>query len=158
MICDPPPPPPLITVAPGQHFTTRAVQIVPDATLAGVTIRGTITDHYGQPLGGLTVTIERDGSQAQVVSDQMGGFFYSVPEAGIDVLPAIFRLTVQGDETSGLTLELKLHDAATIEWVETWEGSQSPLPLAEVRAVDIVWQDGLAWRPLPVECVRWDAG
>jgi hypothetical protein len=135
MICDPAPPPPLVTVAPGQHFTVRSVQIVPDEGLEGVAIRGTITDQDGQPLGGLTITLEHDDSQVEVASDQMGMFAYVAPEAGVYVL------AVQGDETSPLRLELKPQDVATIEWVETWEGSHVPLPLAEIRTVDIVWQD-----------------
>ena len=135
MICDPAPPPPLVTVAPGQHFTVRTVQIVPDEGLEGVAIRGTITDQYGQPLAGLTITVEHDNSQIRVAGDQMGRFVYVAPEAGIYVL------AVQGDETSLLTVELKPQDVAIIEWVETWEGSQVPLPLAEIRTVDIVWED-----------------
>jgi hypothetical protein len=137
MICDPPPPPPLVTVAPGQRFTVRSVQIVPDEGLAGVAIHGTIMDQFSQPLAGLTISIEQDGRQVQVVSDPMGRFAYGAPEGGTYVL------AVQGDETSRLNVELKPHDVATIVWVESWEGSQSPLPLAEIRAVDIVWQDGL---------------
>ena len=138
MICDPPPPPPLVTVAPGQHFTARAVEIVPDEGLEGVAIRGTITDQYGQPLAGLTITLEHDGSQVQVTSDQKGSFKYGAAEAGVYVL------AVQGDDTSLLTVELGPQDVATIEWVETSEGSQVPLPLAEIRNVDIVRQDCLA--------------
>ena len=68
MICDPPPPPPFVTVAPGQHFTVRTVQIVPDEGLEGVAIRGTITDQYGQPLAGLTITVEHHDSQVEVTS------------------------------------------------------------------------------------------
>jgi hypothetical protein len=160
MICDPAPPPPLVTLAPGQHFTVRTVQIVPDEGLAGVAIRGTITDQDGQPLGGLTITLEHDGSQVEVASDQMGAFAYVAPEAGI------YLIAVQGDETSPLRLELKPQDVATIEWVETWEGSQVPLPLAEIRTVDIVWQDivpgdsGLTFAadtPWPGARYRWSA-
>jgi hypothetical protein len=160
MICDPAPPPPVVTLAPGQHFTVSTVQIVPDEGLEGVAIRGTITDQDGQPLAGLTITLEHDGSQVQIASDQMGRFSYGAPEAGTYVL------AVGGDEISTLTVELEPQDVATIEWVETWEGSHVPLPLAEIRAVDIVWGDVLpgasgltfeAETPWPGARYRWSA-
>ncbi len=102
-------------------------------------IHGTVIDQYGQPLAGLPITVEHDGLQVRVISDQIGEFFYGAAE------PGIYVLAVQGDETSKLNLQLKLHDVATIEWMEIWEGSQVPLPLAEIRTVEIIWQDGLTF-------------
>jgi len=148
MICDPPPMPsstptpqvaPTITLARGQHFVGQVTQTTSNAELAGAAIKGTIVDGYGQPLGGLSVTLSRDGWQARAVSDGAGTFSFEVPDAGTYVL------AVEGDQADALTLELKLHDQVTVEWAETWDSSQVPLPLAEVRTVEIVRQDRLTF-------------
>jgi hypothetical protein len=148
MICDPPPmpsstPTPYVTptsfVAPGQHFTGKIVRTAPNADLAGAAIQGTVVDQYGQPLGGLPVTVTRDGWEARAVSDSSGAFSFEVPEAGTYVL------AIEGDEANALTLELGLHDEVTVEWVEAWDSSQVPLPLAEVRTVEIVRHGRLAF-------------
>ncbi len=65
-------------------------------------------------------------------------------------------MSIEGSETSKLTLELKLHDVAPIEWVESRDTSQ--LPLAEIRAVSIVRQAGLSFAaetPWPDARYRW---
>jgi hypothetical protein len=152
MICDPPPPPPVVTVAPGQRFTVQTVQVKPNASPSGVTIVGTIIDQYGQPLAGLPVIIEREGQQTQITSDYVGAFFYSAAEAGT------YTLSVAGDETSRLVLNLNLYDQATVDWEEIWEEAQAPLPLAEIRTVGIVWLDGLTFAaetPWPSARYRW---
>jgi len=148
MICDPPPLPsstpppgaaPTVPVAPGQHFAGQVTQTTSNVELAGAAIRGTIVDGYAQPLGGLPVTVSRDGWQARAFSDQAGAFSFEVPEAGTYVL------AVEGDEANALTLELQLQGEVTVEWVERWDSSQVPLPLAEVRTVAIVRQDRLTF-------------
>jgi len=148
MLCDPPPMPsstptpqvaPTTTIAPGQHFTGKIVQTTPNPELAGAAIEGTVIDQYGQPLGGLPITLTRDGWQARAISDGAGTFSFEVPEAGTYVL------AIEGDQADALTLELKLHDQVTVEWAETWDSSQVPLPLAEVRTVEIVRQDRLTF-------------
>ena len=148
MICDPPPMPsstpppeavPTITVAPGQHFTGQVVQTASNPQRAGAAIKGTLVDQYGQPLGGLSVTVERDGWQARAVSDGAGAFSFELPEAGT------YTLAIEGDEADALTLKLEQYDEVTVEWVESWEGSLVPLPLAEVRTVEIVRENGLAF-------------
>jgi len=125
---------------------------VSDASLSGIAIRGILVDQDGQPLGGLPILIEHDGSQVERFSDELGAFYYSSPEAGSYVVG------VRADATSQLNLNLKLHEVASIEWTESREGSQAPLPLAEVRSVDIVWQDRLAFAaetPWPGARYRW---
>jgi hypothetical protein len=152
MICDPPPPPPSATVAPGQHFTPRLVQVASDGTAPGVNIRATIVDQAGQPVGGLRVLVVHDGEEYPLYSGRGGAFFASFPQAGT------YTLSIEGAETSRLTLELKLHDVATVEWVESRDQSQLPLPLAEIRAVDIAWQAGLSFAaetPWPDARYRW---
>ena len=148
MICDPPPMPsstptpevaPTITVAPGQHFTGKVVQTASNPELAGAAIKGTVVDGYGQPLGGLPVTVTRDGWEARAVSDSSGAFSFALPEAGT------YTLAIEGDEANALTLELEQHDEVTVEWVEAWDSSQVPLPLAEVRTVEIVRHGRLAF-------------
>jgi hypothetical protein len=151
MICDPPPPPPA-TVAPDQHFTPRRVQIASDGTAPGVNIRASIVDQAGQPVSGLRVLIEHAGEEVPLYSGRGGTFFANFPE------PGTYTLSIEGAETSKLTLELKLHDVATIEWVESRDTSQLPLPLAEIRAVSIVRQAGLSFAaetPWPDARYRW---
>lgn len=152
MICDPPPPPAVITVAPGQHFAVEVVEVSPDVNQSGITILGTIVDQSGQPLAGLTIVIEREGQQVEVISDYDGAFYYSAAEAGT------YTLTITGDESSRLTLALQDRDQAIVGWVETWDGAQAPLPLAEIRTVSIAWLDGLTFAaesPWPSARYRW---
>jgi len=122
--------------------------------LPGVGIRGTIVDQQGQPLGGLPIIVEHEGESQFFSSDGFGTFSAGFPQAGI------YTVFIEGDETSRLTLDLKRHDVARVEWVETRPESQAPLPLAEVRVVDIVWQDGLTFSaetPWPGARYRWSA-
>ncbi len=152
MICDPPPPPPSATVAPGQNFTPRRVQVTTDKTAPGVNIRASIVNQNGQPMSGLRVLVEHAGEEVPLYSGRGGTFFANFPE------PGRYTLSIEGSETSKLTLELKLHDTATIEWVESRETSQLPLPLAEIRAVSIVRQAGLSFAaetPWPDARYRW---
>ncbi len=151
MICDPPPPPPA-TVAPGQNFTPRRVQVTTDKTAPGVNIRASIMDQNSQPVSGLRVLVEHAGEEVPLYSGRGGSFFADFPE------PGRYTLSIEGSETSKLTLELKLHDVATIEWVESRDTSQLPLPLAEIRAVSIVRQAGLSFAaetPWPDARYRW---
>ena len=150
IICDPAPPP--ATVAPGQNFTPRRVQITSDGTAPGVNIRASIVDQAGQPVRGLRVLVEHAGEEYPLYSGGGGTFFANFPEAGT------YTLSIEGAETSKLTLELKLHDVATVEWVESRDTSQLPLPLAEIRAVSIVRQAGLSFAaetPWPDARYRW---
>jgi len=152
MICDPPPPPPSATVAPGQRFTPRLVQIVPDVEMSGVTIRGTILDQNGRPLGGLQVLVEYDGQESPFYTNRGGTFVARFDRAGT------YILSIEGTETSRLTMELKLHDVAAVEWAESRDESRLPLPLAEIRSVDIVRQAGLSFAaetPWPDARYRW---
>ncbi len=152
MICDPPPPPPRATVAPGQNFTPRRVQVTFDKTAPGVNIRASIVDQNGRPMSGLRVLVEHAGEETPLYSGRGGSFFANFPE------PGTYVLSIEGSEASRLTLELKLHDVATIEWVESRATSQLPLPLAEIRAVSIVRQAGLSFAaetPWPDARYRW---
>ena len=152
MICDPPPPPPSATVAPGQRFTPRLVQIVPDVETSGVTIRGAILDQNGRPLGGLQVLVEYDGQESRFYTNRGGTFVARFDRAGT------YILSIEGTETSRLTMELKLHDVAAVEWAESRDESRLPLPLAEIRSVDIIRQAGLSFAaetPWPDARYRW---
>ena len=152
MICDPPPPPPPVTVAPGQHFTVRTVQIETDQAVSGVVIRGAVVDQDGQPLGGLPILISHAGAQVERFSDGWGAFYYSSRQVGDYVL------SIRGDAMSQVNLNLKRHDVVIVEWMESREDSQAPLPLAEIRSVDIVWQEGFTFgveTPWPGARYRW---
>ncbi len=110
-----------------------------DPTLAGVAVRGTVYDQKNQPLGDVKVTVRTGGTIIDTFTAQSGVFFVRVPD------PGSYQLIVGGDQSSVLPLELKQHDVANVEWVEQGSTSQLPLPLAEIRTVDIVWGDGLTF-------------
>lgn len=152
MICDPPPPPPVVTVAPGQHFTARRVEVQPDVNPGSVSIQGSIVDPSGRGLGGLEVIIETGGEQVRISSDYAGIVLFTGGK------PGVYTITVAGDEASQVSLELSDGDQAILEWVETWDEGQVPLPLAEIRTVGIAWLDGLTFvaeSPWPAARYRW---
>jgi len=149
MICDPPPPP---SVAPLRHFQIRSFRMSSDETLAGAAVQGTVVNQLGQPLADLKVTARANGTVIDAWTDLNGAFFLPIPE------PGVYLIMLNDDESTGLTQELKQHDLAIVEWVEIEQYSQSRLPLAEIRAVDIVWEDGLTFgaeTPWPGARYRW---
>ena len=162
MICDPPPPPPSVTpmicdpppppsVAPRRYFQIRSFQMISDTAVRDAAVRGTVVDQQGQPLEGLKVTAQTDGIGIDVWTDHNGTFFLLIE-------PGAYLIIVNDDESHGLPLELKYHDLAIVEWMEIGPQSQSRLPLAEIRAVDIVWEDGLTFgaeTPWPGARYRW---
>jgi hypothetical protein len=149
MICDPAPPP---SVAPRRYFQVRNFQMISDTAMKDTVARGTVVDQGGQPLEGLKVTARTDDTEIDAWTDQGGTFFLSIPK------PGPYLIMVNDDESHGLSLELKPHDLAIIEWVEIEPQSQSSLPLAEIRAVELVWEDGLTFSaetPWPGARYRW---
>ncbi len=152
MICDPAPHPAITPAVPAsRHFQVRSLQTSSDPSLQGAKVQGVIIGQQGLPLGGLKVTAQGQ-SQIQVVSGSDGEFSLYIPE------PGDYKLMVEGDEDHAVRLELKLHDLVTIRWVEVKGTSQAPLPLAEIRTVDIAWEDGLTFgaeTPWPSARYRW---
>ena len=149
MICDPPPPP---SVAPRGSFQVRSFQLLSDTAMKDIVVRGTVVDQQGQPLEGLKVTAQTDGTKVDTWTDQGGTFFLRIPK------PGFYLVMVNDDESHGLPLELKPHDLAIIEWAEIGPQSQRRLPLAEIRAVELVWEDGLTFgaeTPWPGARYRW---
>jgi hypothetical protein len=149
MICDPPPPP---SVAPRRYFRVRNLQMISDTAMRDIVVRGTVVDQQGQLLEDVEVTARTDGTEIDTRTEQDGTFFLRIPE------PGAYLIMVNDDESHGLPLELKPHDLAIIEWAEIESQSQSRLPLAEIRAVDIVWEDGLSFSaeaPWPGARYRW---
>ena len=158
MICDPAPPPtvaPKPTLTPGvvapRHFQVRSLKTSSDPALAGAKVQGRVVNQQGQPLSGIKVSAEGK-SRVQVVTGSDGEFSLYISE------PGDYRIMVEGGLDHALNLQLEQHDLVTIEWVEVKETSQAPLPLAEIRTVDIVWDDGLAFdaeTPWPDARYRW---
>lgn len=123
-----------------------------DPKLNGAGVQGTVVDQQGQPLEGLTVAAQGGSLESQTLTDSQGAFFLPIRE------PDAFLLIINGDKSSALSLKLEQHDLAIVEWVEIEQQSQSRLPLAEIRAVDIVWEDGLTFSaetPWPGARYRW---
>ena len=141
MICDPAPVPatPMGTVAPGQRFSGRVLGILQGTEQDAPAIRGTIVDEEGRPLSGITVVVEDGDWVERTVSDRNGAFFLLAPE------PGTYLVSVEGDEQSAIPLELDAGEQAIIEWLQTWDESSLPLPLAEVRTVAIIHLGGLAF-------------
>lgn len=158
MICDPAPPPsvsPGPTVTPGvvtpRYFQARSVKTTFDPSVQGAKVQGKVVNQQNQPLGGLKVSAEGK-SRIQVTTGGDGEFVLYLPELGD------YRIVVEGRLDHALNLQLKQHDVVTVEWVEVKQTSQVPLPLAEIRTVDIFWDDGLTFgadTPWPEARYRW---
>ncbi len=146
VVCDPPPPPasrlPGATSTPAvvRRFQLRNLQMTSDATLQGAAIQGKVLDKQGQPLGGIKVTLQTGGAVASGWTARDGSFFLPIAQA------ASHQLIIGDDKNSALPLQLKPNDVATVEWAEIGTVSQAPLPLAEIRTVDILWGDGLTFQ------------
>jgi len=149
MVCDPPPPPatiapaatPSVTVAPGQHFTGRIVAFEQQPGLHGVAIEGQVTDPDGIPVPGLPIVVRCVGCtppvELQTVTDASGAFAITFAQ------PGVYSIAVVGDTTSEQTLRLNEQDRAVIHFTERWDQSCAPLPLAEIRSVALIWEEGL---------------
>lgn len=153
MICDPPPRPSITpTAIVRRHFQVTSLKTLSDLSLQGAVIKGNVRDGQGRPLKGLQVTAQGK-SQVQAVTGNEGDYVINIGE------PGEYRITVEGGQAYALPLELEQHDVVTIDWVEVKEtSSQIPLPLAEIRSVDLVWDDGLTFSaesPWPDARLRW---
>jgi hypothetical protein len=151
MICDPAPGPTFTPGVPARHFQVRSVQTTSDPSVSGAKVQGKVVSQQGNPLGGLKVSAEGQ-SRVQVVTGSNGEFVLYLVE------PGDYRIMVEGGLQHALSLKLGQHDVVTVEWVEVKDTSQAPLPLAEIRTVDIVWDDGLAFdaeTPWPDARYRW---
>jgi hypothetical protein len=157
MICDAPPRPAITPTAVRQrHFQAHKFEMSSDPTLTGAGARGTVVDSRGQPLAGLKVMAQDPNSDLRFVgvTDSNGVFMLLIPK------PGDYLLMVEGDYTNGLRLNLKQHDLVIMEWAEIAGQSQLLLPLAEIRTVDITWQDGLTFgaeTPWSNARYRWSA-
>jgi hypothetical protein len=157
MICDPAPVPSIApTAARQRHFQVRSLQMSTDLTLAGAGVRGKVMDSRGRPFAGLKVVAQDPNSDLRFesVTDRNGAFRLLIPKLGA------YLLMVENDHSNGLPLNLKLHDLAIVEWAEIAGQSQLSLPLAEIRTVDIIRDDGLTFSaetPWAEARYRWSA-
>lgn len=160
MICDPAPPPrgtsaarPTATAKAGtQRFRASVVRVAADASLDGAAVQGRVRDRQGQPVPNLRLTAQMGSVDAGAATDASGAYSLRLRQ------PGSYLLMVEGDRSYGLTLELNRGDVATVDWEEV--GLQSRLPLAEIRTVEIVWEEGLTFRaesPWPGARYRWSA-
>ena len=145
IICDPPPRPATatssVTATPiaSRRFQLRNLQMTTDSTLDGAAVRGIIYDRQARPFGGVKVTVQSVGARVDTVTAADGSFSIKVSS------PGSYRLLVGADPSSVVSLELKPFDVATVELKEIESQSSAPLPLAEIRVVDIVWGDDLTF-------------
>jgi hypothetical protein len=151
MICDPAPYPSIVPGVPARHFQVHSVQTTSDPSVSGAKVQGKVVSQQGNPLGGLKVSAEGK-SRVQVVTGSNGEFVLYLTE------PGDYRIMVESGLQHALNLKLGQHDVVTVEWVEVKDTSQAPLPLAEIRTVDIVWNDSLTFgaeTPWPEARYRW---
>ena len=160
MICDPAPPPRGTSVgrptATGEAATLRfranTVRVMTDASLEDAVVQGRVRDRQGQPVPNLRISAQMGAAEVSTATDTNGAYLLRLSQ------PGSYLLMVEGDRNHGLTLDLKRNDVATIDWEET--DRQSQLPLAEIRSVAIVWDEGLtchAESPWPGARYRWSA-
>ncbi len=158
MICDvaprPPSAPPTVTRGPAsQHYQVRNVQTRSDPSVSGAIVRGVVRDEQGRPIQGVPI-IAQGQSAYRAVTDSAGAYTVSIGE------PGNYRIMVESAQEFALPLQLKLHDVVTVEWVQVKDISGRPLPLAEIRTVEIIWNDGwdfAAETPWPEARLRWSA-
>lgn len=110
-----------------------------DNTLKGAAVRGSIYDAQGQPLSGVRVRVQTAGTIIDATTDRGGSYFIRVSE------PGNYSIIVGDDKNSALPLQLKQFDVAHIDWSALGPTSQLLLPLAEIRTVDILWNDSLTF-------------
>jgi hypothetical protein len=122
-----------------RRFQIKNLQMTTDTTLKGAAVRGTVYDTQGQPLTGVKVTVEKAGVIIDATTDRGGSYFIRVPE------PGSYSIIVGDNKNSELTLQLKQFDVANVDWTAIGQTSQMPLPLAEIRTVDILWDDSLTF-------------
>ena len=141
MICDPAPwpspadtgiIPPTRPVAGQRQFSCRQLRVFSDPSLQGAEVQGVVVDAQSQPLAGLAITVRAAGLQLSALSGADGRFTLPLPS------PGTYRLSVAGDEGHALSLTLGAHERAAVEWMEVEPEARVPLPLAEIRAVEIV--------------------
>jgi len=158
MICDPPPrpssPPPTVTRGPtSQHYQVRNVQTTSDQSVPGAIVKGVVRDEQNRPIQGVPL-IAQGQVAYRAVTNNAGEYVVSIGE------PGNYRIMVEGVQDFALPLQLKLHDVVTVEWVQVKDTSGNPLPLAEIRTVEIVWNDGwdfAAETPWPEARLHWSA-
>jgi hypothetical protein len=137
MLCDPPPQPdlsprPKLTAEaalPG--FKAQAVQIIPNGVQEGIEVRGNVTDRQGNPMPQVRIALTAPGIEISSRTDSNGSYTLSFNR------PGSYQMFVGVDKSDSMPLDLKLHDLATVDWVEVSAESRAPLPLAEIRTVKI---------------------
>ena len=122
-----------------RRFQIKNLQMATDTTLKGAAVRGTVYDAQGQPLGNTRVTIQSSTLTLDATTDRGGTYFIRIGELGD------YSLFVDNDKASALSLRLRQFDVANVDWTTLGPTSQLPLPLAEIRTVDILWDDSLTF-------------
>lgn len=140
MICDPAPGPTRTpratsTTVATYRYQVRSLQTASDASVPGATIKGVVRDEQGQPLKGIAVTAQGK-TLYQALTDGQGKYVFNLRE------PGDYKITVAGAIESALPLRLEQHDVVTLEWARISPQSVLPLPLAEIRSVEIVCEEG----------------
>ncbi len=159
MICDPMPPP-SVTVAPQgtptsvatQRFAVVSYEVSSDPNLEGAAVQGMVYNMQGEGIAGLTVWAEAGAVRLEATTDARGAFDLRLPQ------PGSYFLTLANDRSSGLVLDLKLHDLAEVVWAELEPEVPTSLPMAEIRTVKITHLDGLSFgaeSPWPKGHCRW---
>jgi hypothetical protein len=144
IICDPPPPPAQTRASQAtatpivRRFQLRRLQMSTDASLKGAAVYGKIFDAKGQPLAGIALVLQSDKMTIEAATSNDGSFYILVPNPGASTLILV------SDRNNPLSLQLKQFDVAYVEFMDL--GAQTPLPLAEIRSVDIVWGDDLTFQ------------
>jgi hypothetical protein len=137
MLCDPPPQPDL---SPRPKLTAEAalpgyeassVQVMPGRVQEWIEVRGTVSDHLGNPVPQAIITLMASGFEITVSTDDAGVYSLHISA------PGAYRMFVGVDQSHSVSLDLKLHDLATVDWVAVSAETRAPLPLAEIRTVKI---------------------
>jgi len=110
-----------------------------DNTLKGAMVRGSVYNRQNEPMENVKVTAQSGSFIIDTVTARNGSFVLRVPN------PGSYQLFLADDKSNALPLQLNQSDVANTEWAEMNLQPALPLPLAEIRAVDIIWGDELTF-------------
>jgi hypothetical protein len=112
-------------------FEPSNIQVIPDRIQEGIEVWGTVKDQQGNPVPRARITLTAPGIEIASSSSDAGAYSLRLS------VPGAYRMFVGLDPSHSVSLDLKLHDLATIDWVAVSSESRPPLPLAEIRTVKI---------------------
>ncbi|MGB8645513.1 MAG: carboxypeptidase regulatory-like domain-containing protein [Anaerolineae bacterium] len=129
IICDPMPPPTAVHAA--QRFEPRQLVSTVDTSQTGALVQGQVLDAQGKPIAGIQITAVLGQQHFYARTDAQGRYTLQLQQYGD------YTAYVGDDQQDAIHLFIKQYDKDTLDWMMVQQTSQLPLPLAEIRLVEI---------------------